>query len=136
MDEQRTRSRAGANFRGMAEVLASEGRPAHRPASSSGSVPLTLPGEIVAVGVHEDTVGLRWDLDEITQGQHGQILLLGVTPFYPEAGGQVGDRGVIRNEHGVVPRHRDPQARRGTRRAYRPHGIRPAEPHGERPGDR
>lgn len=101
MEEQRTRSRAGANFRGMAEVLASEG-PGGAPSSQfQWERPLTLPGEIVAVGVHEDTVGLRWDLDEITQGQHGQILLVGVTPFYPEAGGQVGDRGVIRNESGV-----------------------------------
>ncbi|MCC7366805.1 MAG: alanine--tRNA ligase [Chloroflexi bacterium] len=101
MEEQRTRSRAGARFKSMAEVLASEG-PGGAPESQfQWERPLTLPGEIVAIGVHEDTVGLRWDLDEIKQGQHGQILLHGVTPFYPEAGGQVGDRGVIRNEHGI-----------------------------------
>jgi alanyl-tRNA synthetase len=101
MEEQRTRSRAGARFRSAAEVLTEES-----PTGAPGSYfkwdePLAREAEIVAIGVHEDGVGLRWDLEEIHAGQRGQILLRGQTPFYPEGGGQVGDRGVLRGRDGL-----------------------------------
>ncbi len=50
-------------------------------------------------------------LPALTAGQEGE-LVLERTPFYPEGGGQVGDRGVIRSEGGLAE-VRDTRARDG-----------------------
>ena len=93
MEEQRTRSRATARFRGVAEDRAYE----------VGDVPAT---EFVGFERLESvgTVLALRDGDravsELTAGQEG-LIVLDQTAFYAEGGGQVGDQGIIRSGDGT-----------------------------------
>src|SRR5207249_10382897 len=89
MEAQRTRSRAGARFTGVAENQAYE----------VGDVPATVflgyerldnPGTALAL---RDGGGADGELRE---GQEG-LIVLDQTAFYAEGGGQVGDVGLIRS---------------------------------------
>ena len=96
MEAQRTRSRAGARFTGVArpggvvttDVPATEFLGYERLATDA-TVLLTR-------SVGEDA----GDVPELRQGQEG-ALVLDRTVFYPEGGGQVGDRGLIRGREGL-----------------------------------
>jgi alanyl-tRNA synthetase len=93
MADQRERSRAGARFSGVAEGRTYE----------VGDVPET---EFLGYELTTTTgtvLALRDDgraAGELREGQHG-LVVLDRTAFYPEGGGQVGDRGVIRSHDGV-----------------------------------
>ena len=97
LDEQRTRARAAVK---KVEI-----------GLDAGSVP---PSEFVGYGrpEAEGTVQLLLDADhavlEVANEGQEVLVFLDRTPFYAEAGGQVGDRGEIRTQTGVV-RVRDAQ---------------------------
>jgi alanyl-tRNA synthetase len=56
---------------------------------------LHTPSEVVAMVAEGQSVGRAEQGDEVE-------LILAATPFYPESGGQVGDTGTIRGDHGVA----------------------------------
>jgi alanyl-tRNA synthetase len=93
MAEQRRRSRAGARFSGLAEGRAYE----------VGDVPesdflgyerLGTTGTVLAMRDGGQAAG------ELGKGESG-LVVLDRTTFYPEGGGQVGDRGVLRSRDGL-----------------------------------
>jgi alanyl-tRNA synthetase len=94
LDEQRTRARAAVK---KVEI-----------GLDAGSVP---PSEFVGYGrpEAEGTVRLLLDADhgqlEVAEEGHEVLVFLDRTPFYAEAGGQVGDHGEIRTETGSIRVH-------------------------------
>ena len=107
MQAQRTRSRAGARFMSAAQVLAEEGGQGAPPSVFIHHTDLPLDKqltrdvEITALRADVDHDASDWTVEQLTAGQSGAILVRGETPFYPEGGGQVGDRGVIASPDGV-----------------------------------
>lgn len=93
MEEQRTRSRATATFRGVADEKAYE----------VGDVPATQFVGFEQQGTDGTVLALR-DGDqavaELKQGQEG-LIVLDQTAFYAEGGGQVGDQGIITSADGT-----------------------------------
>lgn len=92
--EQRTRSRRAANFKRAAdaEAWADLDLPA---TIFTGYTSLVGTAHVLAMVVAGDSVS------EASQGQQVQ-LVLDQTPFYAESGGQVGDTGMLRGQHGII----------------------------------
>jgi alanyl-tRNA synthetase len=88
MSEQQARSR---RREAAGHVVGSAGLEAAPPSEFVGHEQLAVPAEILAVQ------GDSGSLTELVEGQGG-VLVLDRTPFYPEGGGQVGDRGHIHLE--------------------------------------
>jgi alanyl-tRNA synthetase len=93
MEAQRTRSRAGARFSGVAENRAYEVGDVP-PTVFVGFEQLDSPGTILALRDGDQAVG------ELREGQEG-LIVLDQTSFYAEGGGQVGDIGTIRSGDGL-----------------------------------
>ncbi len=93
MAEQRARSRAGARFAGVAEGRSYD--IGDVPASQFlGYERLTTDGTVLAIRRE------RLPAAELQRGDEG-LVVLDQTTFYPEGGGQVGDRGVLRAPGGI-----------------------------------
>jgi alanyl-tRNA synthetase len=89
MERQRERARAASKFRSEAGVVYSG-----RPTEFHGYDTLTLEGTVVAIYKEGAQV------EEIGAGE-AAVVVLDRTPFYAEAGGQVGDRGELAGAHGT-----------------------------------
>jgi len=85
MARQKEQARAAGKFK-MAANLEYEGRPT----TFVGYDHLGMMGEILALYKEGSSV------NELNEGEQG-VVVLNVTPFYAESGGQVGDRGVIQS---------------------------------------
>jgi alanyl-tRNA synthetase len=93
MQAQRTRSRAGARFTGVAENQAYE----------VGDVPATVFLGYEGLNNRGTVLALRDDgqaVGALREGQEG-LIVLDQTAFYAEGGGQVGDVGLIRSQDGL-----------------------------------
>ncbi|MCX7897641.1 MAG: alanine--tRNA ligase [Rhodocyclaceae bacterium] len=89
MSEQKAQARAAGKFK-MAAMLEYEG-----PTTDfRGYETLEAQGNVLALYKGGSPV------NELLEGEEG-VVVLDVTPFYAEAGGQVGDRGVLVSVHGV-----------------------------------
>jgi alanyl-tRNA synthetase len=100
MEQQRERSRAVSAFDSTsagenARVTLATGDGTELPGTEFLGYE-TLRSEAEVVGVQFDGPAA----DELSEGQPG-VLILDRTPFYPEGGGQVGDRGYIRMLEGL-----------------------------------
>jgi alanyl-tRNA synthetase len=93
MEEQRTRSRATAAFRGVAGERTYEVGDVP-PTTFVGFERLQTPGTVLALRDDDRAVA------ELRQGQAG-LIVLDQTAFYAEGGGQVGDQGIIRSADGT-----------------------------------
>jgi alanyl-tRNA synthetase len=91
--EQRERSRARAAFAAQTVATVTGGLAAPR-TEFTGFQTTEDQSEIVALRNEQDSVA------ELTPGKRGAMVLAS-SPFYPEGGGQIGDRGRIRTESGV-----------------------------------
>ncbi len=96
MVQQQARSRAGARFTTAAEVLADGIGGAPR-SEFVGWDRLELDDTATIVALRGEDGD--WAVEELGAGSPG-ALVLDVTTFYPEGGGQVGDRGVIETPNG------------------------------------
>lgn len=88
MERQRAAARAAGRFK-MAAVLDYQGENTE----FVGYTTLQEQGKVIALYVDGSPV------QEMHSGQHG-VVVLDVTPFYAESGGQVGDNGVLFSEAG------------------------------------
>lgn len=95
MLRQREQARAAARFGGGPKASAEAYASLPLEVTFLGYERLNATSQIVGMIVNGQLVG------EMGQGDEGEIVL-GETPFYPEAGGQVGDTGKIANERGVA----------------------------------
>jgi alanyl-tRNA synthetase len=94
MEEQRARSRAAAQFKRDIDTEVWSGRDLP-PTEFTGYGELTGEGHILALVAEGD------DVSRAEEGQQVQIVL-DHTPFYAEAGGQVGDTGTLTGAGGQV----------------------------------
>jgi alanyl-tRNA synthetase len=95
MEAQRERARAAHAFSGGMEMLTAYENLGSGHTHFMGYHRLQQETSVVAILVDNAPVG------RATQGQQVELVLQ-ETPFYPEGGGQVGDRGVITGLNGVV----------------------------------
>ncbi|MFN0072871.1 MAG: alanine--tRNA ligase [Chloroflexota bacterium] len=93
LTEQRERSRARAAF-AVQTVSTVSGELAVPRTEFVGFQNLRTESEILALRGESGLVA------ELTPGQQGTVVVA-VSPFYPEGGGQVGDRGLLRTDAGV-----------------------------------
>ncbi len=84
MQSQRERARAASQFVQGEKIKL----PNVKPTQFSGYESLSEKSQVVALV--KDGVSV----EQLTQGETG-IVVTGITPFYPESGGQVGDRGAL-----------------------------------------
>ena len=96
-DEARERSRAASDLGGTWESVSDETKALYR------SLPLTKFVGYKELEIPAHVLGIVVDGEPKTMVQVGQAadILLDVSPFYAESGGQVGDAGVIRTADGV-----------------------------------
>jgi alanyl-tRNA synthetase len=95
MDEQRRRAQLAARKGGPAEAVLGEIARTAGPTEFLGYEKLSSEGHVV--GLAQD--GSRAQ----TAGEGASVrFVLDRTPFYPEGGGQVGDRGIVRTTGGVI----------------------------------
>ncbi len=97
MQEQRDRARADAKAKkgGHADTRVYQAYAAERPTEFRGYAELTTASEIQA---------LIKDGEPVTRAEAGESveIILPITPFYAESGGQEADAGVIRTAHGTL----------------------------------
>jgi alanyl-tRNA synthetase len=93
LSQQRQRSRAGAAFGAQSVATVSDELTVPR-TEFVGFQKTEAPSQILALRRDSQPVS------ELVPGQRGAIVLA-ESPFYPEGGGQVGDRGRIRTESGL-----------------------------------
>ena len=95
MERQREQSRAAQEFTGNMEMLTAYENLGVERTRFVGYQGLGGESVVAAIMVEGEPVGFA------TQGRSVEIVLQ-ETPFYPEGGGQVGDRGAITSANGVV----------------------------------
>ena len=107
--EQRQRSRSGkkADLARHAELAAVYQSIQGRAGDSSfvGYETTTAPAKVVAIlrdGLEYDELAAVGDAELRTAGGAAAEVVLDVTPFYPEGGGQIGDQGELRDTAGGV----------------------------------
>ncbi len=91
MAQQRERARAASGFNSDYHKVI----PLHGKTRFVGYDQLQAKAKIVAL------LKEREEVDTLAAGESG-IIILDETPFYAESGGQVGDRGIIRTESGLL----------------------------------
>ncbi len=106
---QRERSRSGTrqDLARQAELVALFSGMARRVGDSTfvGYEGTEANGHVVAVvrdGTEYQELEARADVEQRTEAAADALLVLDRSPFYPEGGGQIGDRGVLRDATGEV----------------------------------
>src|SRR5699024_9841338 len=95
MEHQRQTSRSGATFKQDSRERASLYAAIKPRTEFLGYTETRADANIVAI------IGSDGEMDEAEAGQRVEIVL-DRTPFYTEAGGQVGDTGEVRTETGLI----------------------------------
>ncbi len=111
MRAQRERARKSWKGKPSAGRTRYQGLAGDRPTEFTGHEATETSGAVTLEALIPNEGGLPRRAPELREGERGE-LILDRTPFYPEGGGQVGDRGILRGPGGIAE-VLDTQARDG-----------------------